>query len=81
MWANLAFRPQVGLDVGESGVLVVEMGGGQYGVGHRESPMASILYLAYGVVKCNVAKLKQITSVSEATYGNNRIGRFTGPAC
>ena len=36
MRANRAFGPKVGLDVGESGFLVVEMGGGQNGLGHAE---------------------------------------------
>jgi len=55
MRANRAFRPKVGLDIGKSGLFVVEVGGAQNGVGHGKSPMATMLYLAYGVVKCNVA--------------------------
>jgi len=38
MRANRAFRPKVGFDEGKSGFLVVEMRGGQNGMGHDESP-------------------------------------------
>jgi hypothetical protein len=43
------------LDIGKSGFLVVEVGDGKNGISHRKSPMASTLYLADGVAKCNVA--------------------------
>ena len=56
MRADWTFRPQMGLDIGKSGFLIVKVRGGQNGIGHRKSPMASTLYLAYGTVKCNVAK-------------------------
>ena len=56
MGANRAFRPQMGLDVGKSCFLIVKMRGGQNWIGHGNLPMASILYLVFGVVKCNFAK-------------------------
>ena len=43
------------------------MGDGKDWVGHRESPMASILYLAAGAVKCNVAKI--INAIASGVMG------------
>jgi hypothetical protein len=60
MRADRAFRPQMRLDIGKSGFLVVEVGDGKNGISHRKSPMASTLYLADGVAKCNVAFPKEL---------------------
>ena len=73
MGANRAFRPKPFLDIGKSGVFVVEMGGGNQGLGHGISPMARILYQAYGVVKCNVAPRYSVMEVGR----RRRIG-FSG---
>jgi hypothetical protein len=55
--ADGAVRPKVGLDIGESGFLVVKMRGSKNRVGHGKSPMDSTPYAGCGVVKCNVAKM------------------------
>src|SRR5690349_2273505 len=55
MRANRSFRPQVSFDVSKGGFFVVEMSGAKDWISHRNLLMASILSLAHGVVKCNVA--------------------------
>jgi hypothetical protein len=49
MRANRAFRPQVSLDIGESGFLIVKIALDENRLGHRESPMASNLYRVLGL--------------------------------
>jgi hypothetical protein len=56
MRANWPVWPQISLDIGESGIFVVEMRGGKYWLSHWKSSDSPNLGIVGGVVKCNVAK-------------------------